>query len=109
MKRSEGRILTTHAGSLPRPEPLVQLMAAQSRGETVDFDSVDTLVDAATQDVISKQAEAGVDIGNSGEQSRMSFSTYVIHRMSGFGGSCARRGHRLSRSTILYNTGGCGL
>jgi len=94
MKRSEGRILTTHAGSLPRPEPLVQLMAARSRGEQVDMDGVNTLVDAATQVVIDKQAEAGVDIGNSGEQSRMSFSTYVIHRMSGFGGSWARRGHR---------------
>ena len=48
MKRSERRILTTHAGSLPRPEPLVQLMAAQSRGEPVDLDTVNSLVDEAT-------------------------------------------------------------
>ena len=94
MKRSEGRILTTHAGSLPRPEPLVQLMAARSRGEPVDPEAVNPLVDAATLEVIDKQAEAGVDIGNSGEQSRVSFSTYVVSRMSGFGGSWARRGHR---------------
>lgn len=94
MKRSDGRILTTHAGSLPRPEALVQLMSAQSKGEAVDPDVVNPLVDAATQAVIDKQAEAGVDIGNSGEQSRMSFSTYVIHRMSGFGGGWVRRGHR---------------
>lgn len=94
MKRSEGRILTTHAGSLPRPEPLVQLMAARSRGEPVDPDVVNPLVEAATLEVIDKQAEAGVDIGNSGEQSRVSFSTYVVDRMSGFGGTWARRGLR---------------
>jgi len=94
MKRSEGRILTTHAGSLPRPQPLVDLMAARSRGETVDQDAVNPLVEASTMEVINKQAEAGVDIGNSGEQARVSFSTYVTSRMSGFGGSWARRGHR---------------
>lgn len=94
MKRSEGRILTTHAGSLPRPEPLVQLMAALSRGEEVDMDAVAEQVDASTQSVIDQQVEAGVDVGNSGEQARVSFSTYVVSRMSGFGGSWERRGHR---------------
>ena len=87
MKRSEGRILTTHAGSLPRPDGLVQLMAAQSRGEPVDEHALTGQVDASTKDVIDKQVLAGVDIGNSGEQSRMSFSTYVTLRMSGFGGA----------------------
>lgn len=94
MKKSEGRILTTHAGSLPRPDALVRLMSARSRGEPVDPDVVSPLIDAATIDVIDKQAGAGVDIGNSGEQSRVSFSTYVVSRMRGFGGSWARRGLR---------------
>jgi 5-methyltetrahydropteroyltriglutamate--homocysteine methyltransferase len=87
MKRSEGRILTTHAGSLPRTDALVNLLAAQSRGESVDADKFAAQVEASTRDVIEKQHTAGIDVGNSGEQSRISFSTYVTLRMSGFGGS----------------------
>ena len=94
MKRSEGRILTTHAGSLPRTGALVDLLAAQSRGEAVDSNALASQVEASTREVIQKQMQAGIDIGNSGEQSRMSFSTYVVLRMSGFGGSWRRRGHQ---------------
>lgn len=91
MKRSEGRILTTHAGSLPRTDALVNLLAAQSRGESVDADKFAAQVEASTRDIIEKQHTAGIDVGNSGEQSRISFSTYVTLRMSGFGGSWQRR------------------
>jgi len=94
MKRSEGRILTTHAGSLPRTDVLVDLMVAQSRGEAVDSQTLAAEVAESTREVVEKQAQAGIDIGNSGEQSRISFSTYVSLRMSGFGGSWRRRGHR---------------
>ena len=91
MKRSEGRILTTHAGSLPRNDELVNLLAAQSRGEPVDTQEFEGVVSASTQDVINKQLGAGISVGNSGEQSRISFSTYVTLRMNGFGGSWKRR------------------
>ncbi len=91
MKRSEGRILTTHAGSLPRNDELVNLLAAQSRGEPVDTQEFEAVVSASTQDVINKQLGAGISVGNSGEQSRISFSTYVTLRMNGFGGSWQRR------------------
>jgi 5-methyltetrahydropteroyltriglutamate--homocysteine methyltransferase len=91
MKRSEGRILTTHAGSLPRTDALVNLLAAQNRGESVDTKEFAAEVEASTRDVIEKQHTAGIDVGNSGEQSRISFSTYVTLRMSGFGGSWRRR------------------
>lgn len=92
MKQSEGRIFTTHAGSLPRPDGLVDLLASVSRGEPVDESALDALAAESTLEVIRQQAKAGVDIINSGEQSRVSFSTYVTQRMAGFGGSWTRRG-----------------
>ena len=94
MKHSEGRIFTTHTGSLPRPDGLVELLAVVARGEPVDESALEHLTDASTLEVIRKQVEAGVDVINSGEQSRVSFSTYVAQRMSGFGGSWTRRGHK---------------
>ena len=94
MKRSEGRIFTTHTGSLPRPDGLVELLGAVARGEAVNRVALDSLASESTKEVIRRQAEAGVDVINSGEQSRTSFSTYVTERMSGFGGSWTRRGHR---------------
>ena len=94
MKHSETRILTTHAGSLPRPEGLVDMLGAVSRGEPVHEAAMADAAQAATAGVVRAQAEAGVDVINSGEQSRVSFSTYVTQRMSGFGGSWTRRGHR---------------
>ena len=94
MKRSETRILTTHTGSLPRPEGLVKMLGAVSRGEEVDQAAFNAATDAATKNVVSAQLAAGVDIINNGEQSRVSFSTYVTQRMSGFGGAWTRRGHR---------------
>jgi len=92
MKQSQGRIFTTHTGSLPRPDELVQLLAAVARGESVDQSALERLADESTLDVIRKQGSAGIDVVNSGEQSRVSFSTYVTQRMSGFGGSWTRRG-----------------
>ena len=94
MKRSESRILTTHAGSLPRPDGLVEMLGAMSRGEAVDDSLLAASARQATADVVRAQVEAGVDVVNGGEQSRISFSTYVTQRMSGFGGGWTRRGHR---------------
>ena len=94
MKRSESRILTTHAGSLPRPDGLVAMLGAVSRGEPVDAAALASAARQATAGVVRAQAEAGVDVINGGEQSRISFSTYVTQRMSGFGGGWTRRGHR---------------
>jgi 5-methyltetrahydropteroyltriglutamate--homocysteine methyltransferase len=85
MRRSETRILTTHAGSLPRPKPLVELFARASRGESVDAAALAAQVHAATARVVEKQLAAGVDVGNDGEQPRESFFTYVRTRMAGFG------------------------
>ena len=72
MKHSEGRIFTTHTGSLPRPGGLVELLGAVARGEPVDQSALDCLAQESTLEVIQRQAEAGVDVINSGEQSRIS-------------------------------------
>ncbi len=90
MQPSDQRILTTHAGSLPRPAALKALHKAKFAGEPVDAAAFDTLVEQATDAVIGKQIAAGIDIGNNGEQGRESFFTYVQHRMTGFGGTSRR-------------------
>ena len=94
MKNSETRILTTHTGSLPRPEGLVKMLGEVSRREPVDEAALNDAAQKATTNVVAEQLAAGLDIINNGEQSRISFSTYVTQRMSGFGGSWTRRGHR---------------
>jgi 5-methyltetrahydropteroyltriglutamate--homocysteine methyltransferase len=84
------RILTTHAGSLPRPAHLAEMHGRRSRGEPVDPDELRRAVEEATATAIAHQVAAGVDIGNDGEQARESFVTYVQHRMTGFGGQSQR-------------------
>jgi len=84
------RILTTHAGSLPRPKALVEMYVRLSRREPVDPARFAEAVEQSTRHVIERQLEAGIDIGNNGEQARESFFTYVQHRMSGFGGQSER-------------------
>ena len=90
MIRSDGRILTTHTGSLPRPAALTQMFLALSKRDDVDREGLRRQVEAATLDVIRKQRDAGIDVGNNGEQARESFFTYVQHRLSGYGGESDR-------------------
>ena len=90
MRRSNDRILTTHTGSLPRPPHLTKLYAQRSRGEPVDAPEIEAAGRAALQAIVPKQIEAGIDIGNNGEQQREGFFLHVRHRMTGFGGSWKR-------------------
>jgi 5-methyltetrahydropteroyltriglutamate--homocysteine methyltransferase len=90
MQRSADRILTTHAGSLPRREALVELLARTSRREAVDPAAFEAAVAESTRAVVGAQLACGVDIGSNGEQPRESFFTYVQHRLSGFGGASER-------------------
>jgi 5-methyltetrahydropteroyltriglutamate--homocysteine methyltransferase len=85
VQTSSDRILTTHAGSLPRPEELTALHVRRAAGEAIGEAEFDTAVEEATRDVIAAQLEAGLDIVNNGEAGRESFFTYVQHRMTGFG------------------------
>jgi 5-methyltetrahydropteroyltriglutamate--homocysteine methyltransferase len=86
MPHSTDRFLTTHTGSLPRPDDLVQLMFAKEAGEPVDQAALDARVRDAVGEMVRRQAEAGVDIINDGEMSKPSYATYVKDRLSGFGG-----------------------
>jgi len=87
---SATRILTTHAGSLPRPQELVELQLRASRGEQVDPAALAAAAARATRRALARQLECGIDVGNDGEQPRESFFTYVRYRMSGFAGTSHR-------------------
>jgi 5-methyltetrahydropteroyltriglutamate--homocysteine methyltransferase len=91
MNFSRDRILTTHVGSLPRNDKLSDLLVKQEAGETFDAAEMAAELDRAVKHVVDKQATAGIDIGNDGEQQRVGFQTYVPQRMSGFGGVSKRR------------------
>ncbi len=89
MRASNERILVTHVGSLPRRPALRDLLIRQERGEAVEVELARE-VEAAVRTVIHRQLEAGIDIGNDGEQSRPGFATYVTRRLQGFGGESRR-------------------
>jgi 5-methyltetrahydropteroyltriglutamate--homocysteine methyltransferase len=80
------RILTTHAGSLPRPDELADMIWARMDGETIDENELTAKIDAAVEEVVAKQREAGIDVISDGEMSKTGFSTYVNDRFAGFGG-----------------------
>jgi len=87
MKRSTERFLTTHTGSLPRPDDLIRMMYAKEEGVPVDPAALAARVRAAVAEVVGKQVKAGVDIVNDGEMSKPSYATYVKDRLAGFGGT----------------------
>jgi 5-methyltetrahydropteroyltriglutamate--homocysteine methyltransferase len=90
MKHSDERILTTHAGSLPRTQALSDLLVAREQGRDYDTVAMARAARAALDIVLEKQIAAGIDIGSDGEMPRIGFSTYVAERISGFGGVSAR-------------------
>lgn len=91
MHARNDRILTTHTGSLPRPPELVRLYARHSRGEAVDPEELERAGKKAMREVVARQLGAGIAIGNNGEQQRDSFVLYIRDRLSGLGGTWARR------------------
>src|SRR6478609_6864494 len=93
MQRSEHRILTTHAGSLPRPAELTKLFARRASGEAVDEIALEAQGRAAVRDIVRKQIETGLDVIDDGEQSRESFVLYMRHRLTGLGGVGSRPMH----------------
>ncbi len=87
MKRSTERFLTTHTGSLPRPDDLIRMMYAKEEGVPVDAEALGARIRSAVEEVVRKQAAAGVDLVNDGEMSKPSYATYVKDRLNGFGGT----------------------
>jgi 5-methyltetrahydropteroyltriglutamate--homocysteine methyltransferase len=89
MRRSTDRILTTHTGSLPRPRDLTAMLEALDAGTGPDPAAFEARVRGAVADIVRRQVDVGVDVVNDGEQGKVGYSTYVRHRLSGFGGQSA--------------------
>ena len=83
MKRSTDRILTTHAGSLPRPEGLRDIVAAKNAGQPYDEADLSGRLESGVSEIVKQQVESGIDIVNDGELSKPGFSDYVQERMGG--------------------------
>ena len=86
MSQVSRTIPSTHTGSLPRPDDLIQIMWAVGDGIPVDAQALDQRISQAIDEVVRKQVEAGVTIINDGEMSKPSYATYVKDRLSGFTG-----------------------
>ena len=86
MQRSTERILTTHTGSLPRPDGLMQMMLAREQGQPVDAGELADTVRHAVANVVKQQVAVGIDIVSDGEMSKIGFANYVKDRLTGFSG-----------------------
>ena len=84
MKTSVDRILTTHVGSLPRPAEVLSYLFAQDKGEPYDPAKFEDAMRVGVEAALRKQAEAGLDILNDGETAKISYATYIKHRLNGF-------------------------
>ena len=110
MKRSVDRILTTHVGSLIRPQPLQEFLRAKQAGKPFDQQAYDRCLTRSVADVVRRQAEAGVDVISDGEFGKsISWSQYVLERLSGFerrpvrpGGNPFQRGADRERFAEFY-------
>ncbi len=91
MRLSTDRILTTHVGSLPRPEPLGGMLLDRDAGKPVDVAEFEATVKATVSDVVRQQVDAGIDIVSDGEMSKIGYATYIKDRASGFSGDSPRR------------------
>ena len=90
MKLSTDRILTTHVGSLPRSQEVVDFLFAQDRGETYDEAKFEDAMRRGVSEVMNAQSNAGIDVVSDGETSKISYATYIRHRLTGFEGDSPR-------------------
>src|ERR1700689_1549240 len=90
MEVSKDRILTTHVGSLPRPQDVFDVLFAQDRGEAIDAAHFEDVVSKAVSEVVRLQVESGIDIIDDGEMSKISYAKYIRHRLTGFEGDSSR-------------------
>jgi len=84
MKTGTECILTTHTGSIARPDDLIDLMRAKENSHPYDREAFQTRVTSAVGDCVRRQAEAGLDVINDGEQGKSGFNTYLTERIGGF-------------------------
>src|SRR3984885_4213279 len=91
MRLSTERILTTHVGSMPRPQAVVDMLMARENQTGYDREAFDTVMREAVDAVVLRQVQAGVDIVSDGEVAKISYATYIKDRLSGFGGDRPRQ------------------
>ena len=91
MKLSTDRILTTHVGSLPRDPEVAEILLARERGDEYDKDQLNVALTRAVKEIVAKQVAAGIDVVSDGEMGKLSYSTYITDRLTGFGGTTERR------------------
>jgi 5-methyltetrahydropteroyltriglutamate--homocysteine methyltransferase len=84
VKTSQDRILTTHVGSLPRSDAVVDLLQRREQGAAVDPAEFNALTRAAVAGIVKHQVERGIDVVSDGETSKISYSTYITDRLTGF-------------------------
>jgi 5-methyltetrahydropteroyltriglutamate--homocysteine methyltransferase len=87
MKRSSDRILSTHTGSLPRPQSLIAMLEGRAQQDIDRSAEFEKEVESAAAQIVRKQIDSGVDVVNDGEVSKVGYSTYVTERLTGFKGS----------------------
>ena len=91
MRLSTDRILTTHVGSMPRTQPVADMLMARENQTGYDPAAFDAVMTAAVDAVVERQVQAGVDIVSDGETSKISYATYIKDRLSGFAGDKPRQ------------------
>ena len=91
--RSAGRTLTTHVGSLPRLPAVAEALLRRERGEGHDPDAFHAAIRAGVAEVVARQVALGIDLVSDGEYGKITYSTYIKDRLSGFGGEVEARPH----------------
>ncbi|MDA1101661.1 MAG: cobalamin-independent methionine synthase II family protein [Proteobacteria bacterium] len=102
MKHSDDRILTTHVGSLPRPDDLVELLHLKDQGRTYDRAAFDQCVTKSVDAIVARQVATGIDLVSDGEMSKISYATYLKDRLNGFNGTATE--NRAAADLIEYMT-----
>ena len=91
MRLSSDRVLTTHVGSLPRSQAVVDLLFKKEQGEPYDANEFDRVVSEAVSETVRRQVEIGIDCVSDGETSKIGYATYIKDRLTGFSGDNPRQ------------------
>lgn len=86
----QNKVLTTHVGSLPRNQKVVDFIFARERDESYNYSEFESTIKAAVSECVKKQVDAGIDVVSDGEMSKISYATYVKDRYTGFSGDSPR-------------------